>query len=245
SPEGYTGLVTAGSAASMVVGYAAMMTEDYESRLEAVPDLTGFPKTEVIVQKQDSYPFEHQIRQTGAKLVVVANRDEMIAAINPTTLAIHFCAQSHKGPVSPQEVVSIARQHGIYTFCDGGGSSDLPPKSHLWEYPAVGFDMICFGGGKDVSGPAATGILIGKQQLIGWAQLNMSPQENRIGRNSKVGKEAICAVLKALELFVNQDENAMLKIYDARAQKVTDALARFGVKALPRTGKFGESLRYA
>jgi L-seryl-tRNA(Ser) seleniumtransferase len=109
----------------------------------------------------------------------------------------------------------------------------------------VGFDMVCFGGGKDVSGPAATGILIGKQQLIGWAQLNMSPQENRIGRNSKVGKEAICAVLKALELFVNQDENAMLKIYDARAQKVTDALARFGVTALPRTGKFGESLRYA
>jgi L-seryl-tRNA(Ser) seleniumtransferase len=105
--------------------------------------------------------------------------------------------------------------------------------------------MICFGGGKDVSGPAATGILIGKQNLISWAQLNMSPQENRIGRVSKVGKEEIFAVLKALELFVNQDEDATLRIYDARAQVVTDALAKFGVTAMPRSGKFGESLRYS
>jgi len=244
SPAGYTGLVTAGSAASMVVSYAAMMTEDLESRLEAVPDVTGFPRTEVIVQRQDSYPFEHQIRQTGAKLVVVSSRDEMLAAIHPRTVAIHYCAQSHRGPVSREEVVSIAKQHGIYSFCDGGGSTDLPPKSNLWEYPAVGFDMVCFGGGKDVSGPAATGILIGKEELIRWAQLNMSPQENRIGRVSKVGKEEICAVLKALELFVNQDEDATLRVYDGRAQVVTDALKKFGVTALPRTGKFGESLRY-
>ena len=245
SPAGYTGLVTSGSAASIVVSYAAMMTEDLESRLEAIPDVSSFPKTEVIVQKNDSYPFEHQIRQTGAKLIAVATRDEMIAAINPRTVGIHFCPQAHKGPVTAQEVVAIAKAHNIYTLCDGGGSSDLPPKAHLWEYPAVGYDMICFGGGKDVSGPAATGILIGKENLISWAQLNMSPQENRIGRNSKVGKEQICAVLKALELFVNQDEDATLKIYDARAQVVTDALAKFGVTAMPRSGKFGESLRYS
>jgi seryl-tRNA(Sec) selenium transferase len=244
SPAGYTGLVTAGSAASILVGYAAMMTEDFESRLEAIPDLSNFPKTEVIIQRQDRYPFDHQIRQTGAKLVVVETRDELLAAINPRTVAIHFCPQSHRGPVGPEETVTIARQHNIYSFCDGGGSSDLPPKSHLWEYPAVGFDMICFGGGKDVSGPAATGFLIGKQNLITWALLNMSPQENRIGRASKVGKEAICAALKALELFVHQDEDATLKVYDARAQVITNALTKIGVTALPRSGKYGESLRY-
>jgi seryl-tRNA(Sec) selenium transferase len=245
APAGYTGLVTNGSAASILVGYAAMMTEDLESRLETIPDLTGFPKTEVIIQKRDRYPFDHQIRQTGAKLVEVETREEMIAAINPRTVAIHFCPQAHRGQVSGAETVEIAKAHNIYSFCDGGGSSDLPPKAHLWEYPAVGYDMICFGGGKDVSGPAATGILIAKENLIRWSQLNMSPQENRIGRASKVGKEEIFAVMKALELFVNQDEDATLKIYDARAQVVTDALAKFGVTPLPRSGKFGESLRYS
>ena len=245
SPAGYTGLVTTGSAASIMIGYAAMITEGYESRMEAIPDLTGFPRTEVIIQKKDRYPFDHQIRQTGAKLVEVETREEMIAAINPRTVAIHFCPQSHRGPVSGPETVEIAKAHNIYTFCDGGGSSDLPPKANLWNYPAVGFDMICFGGGKDVSGPQSSGILIGKEELIQWSQLNMSPQENRIGRPCKVGKEEIFALLKALELFVNQDEDATLKIYDARAQVITDAVAKLGVTASPRVGSFGESLRYS
>src|ERR1700748_1127634 len=51
TPPGYTGLVPGGVAAGIVVGYAAMLTEDLEPRLSKVPDLTGFPKTEVIIQK--------------------------------------------------------------------------------------------------------------------------------------------------------------------------------------------------
>jgi L-seryl-tRNA(Ser) seleniumtransferase len=64
--------------------------------------------------------------------------------------------------------------------------------------------------------------------------LNMSPQEDRIGRPCKVGKETIFALLKALENFVNQDYDATLRMYDARAQVITDAVKRFGVTALPR-----------
>ena len=37
SPAGYTGLVTAGAAAAMVVGYAGMMTEDLEPRMRDIP----------------------------------------------------------------------------------------------------------------------------------------------------------------------------------------------------------------
>jgi L-seryl-tRNA(Ser) seleniumtransferase len=64
--------------------------------------------------------------------------------------------------------------------------------------------------------------------------LNMSPQEDRIGRCCKVGKETIFALLKALEIFVNQDYDATLRMYDARAQVITDAVKKFGVTALPR-----------
>src|SRR5579872_5556574 len=63
SPAGYTGLVTGGAAAALVVGYAGMMTEDWEPRIRACPDVTGFPRTEVIIQKAHRYPFDHQIRQ--------------------------------------------------------------------------------------------------------------------------------------------------------------------------------------
>src|SRR5215475_6169002 len=66
SPAGYAGLVTAGAAAAMVVGYAGMMTEDLEPRMRDIPDVSNFPKNEVIIQKSHRYPFDHQIRQTGA-----------------------------------------------------------------------------------------------------------------------------------------------------------------------------------
>src|SRR5215470_3155536 len=207
SPTGYTGLVTAGAAAAIVVGYAGMMTEDLEPRMREIPDVSNFPRNEVIIQKSHRNPFDHQIRQTGAKLVEVETREEMIAAINPRTLAIHFTnILSDKGKVSGPETVAIAKEHNIYTFNDA--AADVPPKERLWEYPAMGFDLVTFSGGKDIRGPQASGILIGKEELIRYALLNMSPQEDRIGRCCKVGKETILGLLKALEIFVNQDFDA-------------------------------------
>ena len=233
APAGYTGLVTAGAAAAMVVGYAGMMTEDLEPRMRDIPDVSNFPRDEVIIQKSHRYPFDHQIRQTGAKLIEVETREEMIAAINPKTLAIHFTnILSDKGRVSGPETVAIAKEHNLYTFNDA--AADVPPKERLWEYPAMGFDMVTFSGGKDIRGPQASGLLIGKGELIHYALLNMSPQEDRIGRCCKVGKETIIGFLKALELFVNQDFDATLELYDARAQVITDAVKRFGVTPLPR-----------
>lgn len=233
SPAGYTGLVTGGAAAAIVVGYAGMMTEDWENRIRELPDITNCPRNEVIIQKSHRYPFDHQIRQTGAKLVEVVTREEMIAAINPKTIAIHFTnILSDHGKVSGPETVEIARAHNVYTFNDA--SADVPPVSRLWDYPAIGFDMVTFSGGKDICGPQASGILIGKEELIHWSLLNMSPQEDRIGRCCKVGKETLFGLLKALEIFVNQDYDATLRMYDARAKLISDAIEKFGVTALPR-----------
>src|SRR5215470_9754442 len=233
SPAGYTGLVTAGAAAAMVVGYAGMMTEDLEPRMRDIPDVSKFPRNEVIIQKSHRYPFDHQIRQTGAKLVEVETREEMITAINAKTLAIHFTnILSAIGKVSSAETVAIAKEHNLYTFNDA--AADVPPKERLWEYPAQGWDMVAFSGGKDIRGPQASGVLIGKEELIHWSLLNMSPQEDRIGRCCKVGKETIFGFLKALEFFVNEDWDASLKAYDAKAQVITNAVKKFGVTALPR-----------
>jgi seryl-tRNA(Sec) selenium transferase len=233
SPSGYTGLVTAGAGAALVVGYAGMMTEDLEPRMRTIPDVSDFPRNEVIIQKSHRYPFDHQIRQTGAKLVEVETREEMIAAINPKTVAIHFTnILSDKGKVSGPETIAIAKEYNLYTFNDA--AADVPPVERLWEYPALGFDMVAFSGGKDIRGPQAAGVLIGKEELVRYALLNMSPQEDRIGRCCKVGKETVFGMLKALELFVNQDYDATLKMFDERAQVITDAVKKFGVMALPR-----------
>ncbi len=146
----------------------------------------------MIIQKSHRYPFDHQIRQTGAKLVEVVTKDDMISAINPKTLAIHFTnIQSGGGQVSGPETIEIAKAHNLYTFNDA--AADVPPVERLWEYPAQGWDFVTWSGGKDIKGPQASGLLIGKEELIHWALLNMSPQEDRVGRPCKVGKETIFA----------------------------------------------------
>jgi L-seryl-tRNA(Ser) seleniumtransferase len=228
APEGYTALVTEGCAAAILCGYAGMLTEDYNERMVNIPDLRGFPKTEVIIQQGHRDNFDHQIRQTGVKLVVVNTKDELIAAINERTVGIHFNhIQSNRSPLTAEEVIAIAKAHNIYTFCDA--SADVPPKERLWELPALGFDIVAFSGGKDICGPQATGFMIGKENLLHWAQLNMSPQENRIGRVCKVSKESLFGLLKALELFVHQDYDATLRKYDEKADTISKALAKYGV----------------
>ena len=155
-------------------------------------------------------------------------KDEMIAAINERTLGIHFNhIQSNRGQVSAEEVIAIAKAHKIYTFCDA--SADVPPKERLWEFPALGFDFVAFSGGKDICGPQATGFVIGKEKMVRWALLNMSPQENRIGRVCKVSKESLFGLLKAVELFVNQDYDETLRKYDDKADTITNALKKYGV----------------
>jgi seryl-tRNA(Sec) selenium transferase len=228
APEGYTALVTEGDASGILVSYAGMLTEDYNERMLNIPDLRGFPRTEVIIQRGHRDNFDHQIRQTGVKLVVVETKEELIAAINERTVGIHFNhIQANRGQVSAEDVIKIAKEHNIYTFCDA--SADVPPKERLWELPAMGWDIVAFSGGKDISGPQATGFIIGKEEMLRWALLNMSPQENRIGRVCKVGKESLFGLLKAIELFVNQDYDATLKKYDAKADTITKALSKYGV----------------
>jgi L-seryl-tRNA(Ser) seleniumtransferase len=229
-PEGYTGLVTGGAAAALLVGYAAILTGDNPQYIQQIPDLTGMPKSEVIIQKSHRYPFDHQVRQTGVKLVEVETREELIAAINPRTAALHFTNLfNDKGRVKVDEFVKIAHEHNLPAFNDA--AADTPPISRLWKYTNMGYDLVTFSGGKDIRGPQAAGLLMGKQELIRCALLNMSPQEDTIGRPCKVGKEEICGMLKALEIFVASDQDATLKQYYVQLGRISDVVAKIpGVK---------------
>jgi L-seryl-tRNA(Ser) seleniumtransferase len=229
-PEGYTGLVTGGAAAALLVGYAAILTGDNPQYIQQIPDLTGMPKSEVIIQKSHRYPFDHQVRQTGVKLVEVETREELIAAIGPRTAALHFTNLfNDKGHVKVDEFVKIAHEHNLPAFNDA--AADTPPISRLWKYTNMGYDLVTFSGGKDIRGPQAAGLLMGKQELIRCALLNMSPQEDTIGRPCKVGKEEICGMLKALEIFVASDQDAILKQYYAQLGRISDVVAKIpGVK---------------
>src|SRR5437016_12911486 len=80
-PEGYSAIVTSGAAAAMQSGLAGILTGDNPRFIEQLPDLTGM-KSEVIIQKSHRNPFDHQLRATGVKLVVVETRDDLKKAVN-------------------------------------------------------------------------------------------------------------------------------------------------------------------
>ena len=68
---------------------------------------------------------------------MVETREEMIAAINPKTVAIHFTnILANRGKVSGPETVAIAKEHNIYSFNDF--SADVPPVSRLSKCLALG-----------------------------------------------------------------------------------------------------------
>src|SRR6476620_5308299 len=88
-PDGYSALVTSGAAAAMQSGLAGILTGDNESFIRQIPDLTGM-KSEVIIQKSHRNPFDHQLRNTGIKLIEIETRDQLRQAVNDRTAMMHF-----------------------------------------------------------------------------------------------------------------------------------------------------------
>ncbi|MES2220912.1 MAG: aminotransferase class V-fold PLP-dependent enzyme [Acidobacteriota bacterium] len=208
-PQGYSALITSGAASAIQNGYSGILTGSNETYIKQIPDLTGL-KSEVIIQKAHRSPWNHQIRATGVKLVEVETVADVHNAIGERTAAMHFLNLADPdGQIKREDWLTLAHDAKLPAFIDA--AADTPPKSHLWDYANMGYDLISFSGGKAMRGPQCTGLLIGRQEMISNALLNMSPNEDTLGRPTKVGKEEILGMLKTLELYLAEDEQALAK----------------------------------
>ena len=223
-PEGYSAIVTSGAAAAMQSGLAGILTGDNPKFIEQLPDLTGM-KSEVIIQKSHRNPFDHQLRATGVKLVVVETRDDLKKAVNPQTAMMHFTNFADAaGEIKVEEWVKLAHEYKIPAFIDA--AADTPPVSHLSDYANMGYDLIAFSGGKAIRGPQCAGILLGKRDLVANALLNNSPHEDTLGRSQKVGKEEIVGMVKALESYLSEDHAALSKEWQRRLDAISAEITR-------------------
>jgi uncharacterized pyridoxal phosphate-dependent enzyme len=223
-PEGYSALVTSGAAGAMQSGLAGILTGDNESLIQQLPDLTGM-KSEVIIQKSHRNPFDHQLRATGVKLVEVETREQLGHAISERTAMMHFTNFANAaGQIKADEWVKLAQQYKIPSMNDA--AADTPPVSHLWDYAQMGYDLITFSGGKAIRGPQCAGVLIGREDLVRYALLNNSPHEDTLGRGQKVGKEEIIGMIKALELYLNEDHDALTKEWQSRLENISRQLTK-------------------
>jgi uncharacterized pyridoxal phosphate-dependent enzyme len=218
-PPDYSALVTSGAAAAMQSGLAGILTRDNPQFIKQLPDLTGM-KSEVIIQKSHRNPFDHQLRATGIKLVVIENRDELRKAVNDKTAMMHFSNFANgAGQIKVDEWAKLGKEYNVPTFIDA--AADTPPASHLWDYAYMGYDLIAFSGGKAIRGPQCAGLLVGRKDLVSYALLNNSPHEDTLGRSQKVGKEEIIGMVKALEVYLQEDHDALTKEWQRRLELVS------------------------
>jgi len=228
-PDTHTALVTSGAAAAIQSGLAGILTGDNQTLIKQIPDLTGM-KSEVIIQKSHRNPFDHQLRTTGVKLVEVETPYELSRAINDRTAMMHFTNFANAaGQIKVDEWAKLAKRYNVP--CMNDAAADTPPVSHLWDYTNMGYDLVTFSGGKAMRGPQCAGLLIGRKDLVSFALLNNSPHEDTIGRSQKVGKEEIIGMVKAIELYLNEDHDALNKLWRGRLDYIAGELAKIpGVK---------------
>jgi L-seryl-tRNA(Ser) seleniumtransferase len=216
-------MVTAGAASAITLGTAGVITGGDPKKAAMIPnDLTGM-KSEVIIQKSHRVGYDHAIRNCGVKLVEVETRKELEAAINEKTAMMWFYNnQNPIGKIRDEEFVAIGKKHGIPTFNDC--AADVPPVENLWKYTQMGFDLVCFSGGKGIRGPQSAGLLLGRKDLIKAALRNAPPNGDTVGRGMKVNKEEILGMLVAVELFLKRDHEAQWKVWEQQVQLIRETV---------------------
>ena len=240
------GYVTAGAAAALTLGAAAMLARLDPDRMDRLPDTDGGP-AEILVQRSHRNPYDHLVRASGARLVdfgdtsVGGTADEMAAAIGPGTAGAFYHGQAQACGLPITDFVRTAHARGLPVLVDA--SMNLPPRDDLRRFIDAGADLVAFSGGKTIGGPQTSGFLAGRHDLLlsvglqqqdmdvipaTWArrsllqtgELRRLPVHG-IGRSMKTGKEEIVGLMVALRRYATRDEAAERR----RWRGLTDRLA--------------------
>lgn len=212
-------LVSCGASSALTLATAACITSANNCKIEDIPQNVGPMKNEVIVQKEHRYGYDHAIFLCGAKIVEVETLDDYKRAFNEKTVMTNFFNAAGAGEIGHEQWLEVAHQHNVPCHIDA--AADMPPISNLWKYTGMGFDLVCFSGGKGIRGPQNAGLLLGKKQLIDLAHLNNNPYEG-VGRGMKVAKEQIVGMVAAIDWLLEQSDESMEKEFTHRANVISN-----------------------
>ncbi len=216
-------MITCGAASAIMVGTAACLARGDAKIMARLPD-TSESRGEVIQQKKHRSGYEQQMLAAGAHIVWVETAEEAERAINDRTAMMFFLNKYEPdGLIKRDEWIAIGKKHGVPTFNDA--AADVPPVSNLSAYVKQGFDLVAFSGGKGLLGPQASGLLLGREDLIEAARPCMSPSGG-IGRGMKVGKEEVMGLLAAVERYMKVDHEAEMRELERRVSEMIATLSK-------------------
>ncbi len=243
--------VTNGAAGALMLAAAACIAGDDPATMDRLPDLGGVAgaRDEIVIHRGQRIAYDHALRAAGARLVEIGFHDltfpyELEAAIGERTAAVAYLSNSGANALPLEQVVEIAHRRGVPVILDA--SLAVPPVENLRRFAALGVDLVAVSGGKWIGGPAASGFLYGRADLIRSAALQHQDQDVRmetwhgrplvdagivpgpphqgIGRALKVGKEEIAGLIAALRAYVARDHAADRARWTADCETVVAAL---------------------
>ena len=219
--EAEFGLVTSGCAAALCQVTAACVAGTDPDKIARLPDTTGM-KNEVITLRTHRHGYDHAIRMVGISLVEVDDEPGSLrAAFNERTAMVAvFGDRAGDGALSVADIVQIAHDHGVPVFVDAAAERPDVPNPYL----ADGVDAVAYSGGKCLRGPQASGLVLGRRELL-WAAFANGAPHHAIARPMKAGKEEIMGLLAAVEQWVARDHEAEWKAWEGYLRTVIDAVA--------------------
>ena len=220
-------LVTSGASAALTLATAASIASKGSVKPEEIPQAALERGYEVIVQKSHRYEYDHAMMLCGVKVREVLTVDDYRKAFNDRTVMTNYFndAAPENNPdaqIDRETWLRIAHEHNVPCHLDA--AADMPPIENLWKYTGMGFDFVCFSGGKGIRGPQNAGLLLGKKHLIELAAENDSPNSDAVGRGMKVAKEQIAGMVAAVDWILDQDETAMQREFMDRTHQIQAAL---------------------
>lgn len=170
---------------------------------------------------------------------------EIEDAISEETVAFAYVDRP-RNQLSLKRVIEVTDRYDVPVIVDA--AAELPPHANLTRHLEAGAAAVVFSGGKAIRGPQATGIVAGKQWLVRSIALQHLPVDapaefwdppaaliatddlpdgtpnHGIGRAMKVGKEELAGLIRALELFVEEDQDELYESWTGRANRIAREL---------------------
>lgn len=215
------GLVTNGCAAALCQVTAACVVGSDPEGIKRLPDTSGM-RNEVITLKSHRHVYDHAIRMVGVNLVEVGSSQEMRSAINPNTAMVAiFGDAADRGEISVREMVEIAHGSDVPVLVDAAAERPDTPNVYLED----GVDAVAYSGGKCLRGPQASGLVLGRKDLLWDAYMNGAPHHS-IGRPMKAGKEEIMGLLAAIEQWSKRDHASEWRTWESWLTEISNAVTQ-------------------
>lgn len=181
-------------------------------------------RPEVLTQRRHFGRYTYLYEQAGCHVVEVGTMndctlEDYASAITSDTTSIAWL----EGPgirsagVDLATVCSLAKDRGIPVIVDAAAMAF--PRSTVRTYLDAGVDLVVVSGGKMIAGPQASGLVLGRRDLVDLVASQTAPHQG-LGRPHKITKEVILGLVAAVRRFGERDEEAQLAGYRSQVEEL-------------------------